>query len=615
MNDTITFIGSFDTIEKRMREGKIIMLRGNNVRKKTNHSLERKPARVSQKTIHLLLLFFTFFCGNAAVAQNNSGPKLTIVSPPNGAFITEKKVYLAGTVTGSKAQQVIISGKNISVKESAIPIKEGTFAAHITFKEGKNEIVVNVEGVTQTVNVFFRPKKAKKDGAKIPEGYKEFYIHASPSALNCRECHTFRRGKFNFKRIIPARSDCTTAECHPKLGKDAPHVHGPVGAGICISCHNPHGSFQPLQLERTGQELCLDCHEAKREEFNQAEIHPPVEDGCIDCHDPHQSQMRFQLRGNSKQVSSLCYQCHEQEIFTKEHQHGPVETGDCIACHFPHASANKHLLIAPKDKGKLCFECHDTVQEQMGRKVLHDPVAEDCNNCHEPHSADSQYQLKAPMEQLCESCHQEISPQIYESINKAKYNHEPVANGECTECHLAHGSEVVSLLKGKGIQLCGSCHIELGEEITESKNQHGPVKTGACSECHNVHGSQFSRLLVRKFPDKFYNDYEAQDYDLCFGCHNKDVAKTRDTTELTSFRDETYNLHYFHVNRKKGRNCIACHDAHASSQNKHIRYEVPFGKWSYPMEFTMSKTGGGCIVGCHIPKKYDRQKAQGKPSR
>jgi predicted CXXCH cytochrome family protein len=604
LDGTNIFVGEIMFVEREVRskeEGK-------------QPSLHNLTMLLPAVLVGLSLLLVPVFCSGAEKGKK-SGPQLTVVAPPDGAFVTEKTVFLSGFISGAKVKGVKITGSGISVAKAVVPVKDGTFGSLITFKPGKNQITVSAAGLTRQIKIYFTPEKSLKKGQKAPDGYKRFYVHSKAGELNCKECHSFRRGKFNFSRVSPARSNCTTGECHPKMGKDAAHVHGPVGAGVCISCHNPHGSFEPLQMERTGQELCVVCHEAKREEFDKDVVHPPVEDGCVDCHDPHQSPMRFQLRGNGKQVSSLCFECHEAEIFTNKHQHGPVATGDCIACHNPHASPNNKLLIAPQEQGKLCFECHENVKDQMGRKVLHDPVSEDCNNCHDPHSSANRFQLIAPTEKLCESCHRDVSPDIYESIDKAVFKHEPVAKGQCTECHLPHGSEVSSLLKGKGIKLCGSCHEELGYEIANSKNLHGPVKTGACAECHNVHGSGFSRLLVRNFPEKFYLEYKAEEYDLCFGCHNKDVAKTKNTSKLTNFRDQEYNLHFFHVNRKKGRNCIACHNPHASDQAKHIRYEVPFGRWSYPIEFTTTKNGGGCLVGCHAPKDYDRNKAVGKPSK
>ncbi len=561
-------------------------------------------------TIMVAACLIPFIIGQQDVhAQQKSAVKeIIIVSPPNGSFVTATTVFLAGHIVGAKVDSVMIKGVSVKEPKGKLVIKNNTFGTMITLKKGVNILNFSTGGIKKQVKIFYTPGDTLAKGFKPPKGFKRFYIHTKVGQLTCTQCHRKRRGKINYQRITPARSNCTTGKCHPKIGKDATHVHGPVGAGVCISCHNPHGSFERLELERTGQDLCLVCHEAKRKEFNQEVIHPPVEDGCVDCHDPHQSNMRFQLRGDGKRVSSLCFNCHEKEIFTRKHQHGPVATGDCIACHNPHASANQKLLIAPPEEGQLCFECHENVKKQLARKNTHAPVEEDCSTCHDPHSSDTRFQLVSPPKELCASCHRDVSPDVYDAIDTAKFKHEPVAKGECTKCHTPHGSDVVSLLKGKGINLCGTCHQDLGDEIAESKYLHGPVKTGSCTECHNVHGSQFSRLLVRYFPKEFYTEYKPEKYSLCFGCHNKRIAQNKSTTKLTNFRDGDYNLHFFHVNRKKGRSCIACHNPHASNQAKHIRYEVPFGRWSYPIEFTPTKNGGGCVVGCHAPKKYSRTK-------
>jgi predicted CXXCH cytochrome family protein len=559
------------------------------------------------------LLMLLSWNGEAFAEKKTTAKEIVVVSPPDGSFVTENTAFLAGHVTGVKLDSVLITGVAMKEANGKVVVTDNTFGALVTFKKGINTVSISGGGINKQVKVFYTPGDKLAKEFKPPKGFKRFYIHGKADPMTCTECHRKRRGKIDFKRITPARSNCTTGNCHPKMGKDVA-VHGPVGAGVCISCHNPHGSSEPLQMARTGQELCLVCHEAKRKEFDQEVVHPPVEEGCVDCHDPHQSPMRFQLKGDGKRVASLCFNCHEEEIFSKKHQHGPVAVGDCIACHFPHASANETLLIAPLKEGKLCFECHEGVKDQLAMKNTHDPVLEDCGTCHDPHSSENRFQLVAPPKKLCESCHLEISPEVYDAINTAKVQHDPVAKGECTKCHMPHGSQVSSLLKGKGINLCGTCHEDLGYDIAESKNLHGPVQTGSCGECHNVHGSDFSRLLVREFPEEFYTSYRQEKYDLCFGCHNKDVATKKSTTKLTNFRDGDYNLHNFHVNRTKGRSCIACHDPHASQQDKHVRYEVPFGSWSYPIELTATKTGGGCVVGCHAPKEYDRVKAVGKPS-
>jgi len=552
----------------------------------------------------IIAITLTIFVPQIAYSSN-----IQIITPIDKTWVTEKTLFLAGK-TDKSIQQVAIFGVKTTTEK--IPAKDGAFGAMINLQNGLNTIIVD-DGKTKTTSrIFYAPTNKKQNN--IPKDFKRFYVHKNPTPLDCKECHRLKRGTYNFKRIIPARANCTSGKCHSDKGK-APHVHGPVGAGICISCHSPHGSLKPMQIERSGQELCLVCHQQKEEELKMPVIHAPVKEGCTECHDPHQSKMRFQLRGDGKAVSSLCFNCHEKTIFTKKHRHGPVGVGDCIACHKPHAGPNKKLLIAPTAKGELCFKCHKDRQNGFNQKYVHQPVADDCGNCHDPHSSEFRFQLIKDQTELCKGCHGKNNSGVYKDIANAKTKHPPVDQGRCTDCHNVHSASYKPLLKNSTEKLCFSCHVDLGDEVAESKYRHGPTKTGDCTSCHKVHGSDFAKLLVRYFPGNFYSEYKPGQYNLCFGCHNKDIAKKKFTNTLTNFRDGEYNLHYFHVNMKKGRTCIACHNPHASNQNKHIRFEVPFGNWSYPINFTKRATGGTCIVGCHAPKTYDRKDPKITPSR
>ena len=532
-----------------------------------------------------------------------------VVSPLDKTWVERESLFMAGAVDDPGAKQIFIKGVDTQAKGNSAQLNDGVFGVYINLDKGNNTIELTAGKDTKTINVFYAADRKKQNP---PKDYRKFYVHEDPPELDCKECHRLRRGKYDFKRIVPAQFICV--ECHDTFA-EAAHVHGPVGAGVCISCHSPHGSYEPLFLERTGAELCTVCHQAKIDEFKQNVVHAPVEEGCIDCHDPHQSPMRFQLRGKGPEVSTLCFNCHEEEIFTKDVRHGPVDEGDCIACHYPHASPNASLLIASPAEGRLCFVCHEDRKEEFVMENIHPPVEEDCSQCHDPHSSPNDYQLLEPGGQLCAMCHEDINPDVYEAIKTATSKHAPVDQGECTKCHRPHSSNYASMLKNGMEKLCFSCHTELGDYVADSKNRHGPVQTGDCTACHNIHGSQFTKLLARYYPNNFYTPYKEENYDLCFGCHNKEIAKNRTTTQLTNFRDGSYNLHYFHVNMKKGRTCTACHDPHASNQYKHIRYEVPFGAWSYPINITKKPAGATCVVGCHAPKTYNRKEPNIKPSR
>lgn len=566
--------------------------------------LRCKPCFAAAVFFLLLLTAVLAVPVDRAAAQGTAAPNLRIIFPLDMSWVTVDRIHVTGAIEGLEAKAVAVKGGEV-VGKGGVFLEGGGFGALVRLKKGENIIQVTADGLQAQVKVFYGDDKSS------PKGFRRYYLHAGLEELDCKECHRFRRGSFDFTRNVPARSNCTTAKCHGDSLMQDQFVHGPVGAGVCISCHNPHGSFRRNQLARDDRTLCLICHEAKEEEFNKQVVHAPVEEGCSSCHDPHQSPMRFQLKGEKgKPVSSLCFNCHDETIFTRKFQHGPVGVGDCIACHNAHATDVEQLLIAPRADGQVCFQCHSDRRDSFNLKQVHAPVKEDCSLCHDPHSSDTRMQLHKSETVLCRECHEQKTPEVFKDIATAKFRHEPVSEDRCASCHRPHSSNYEPLLADTLEKLCFTCHVDLGEEVEESQFRHGPVKTGDCISCHNkIHGSTYVKLLGREFPMNFYDEYEPAKYDLCFSCHNKDIAQKKITGELTNFRDGEFNLHFLHVNRRKGRTCTACHGAHASSQAKHIREEVPFGGWSYPIQYTKTENGGTCVVGCHAPKSYDRVKA------
>jgi len=393
---------------------------------------------------------------------------------------------------------------------------------------------------------------------------------------------------------------CVTDKCHPTMGK-AKWVHGPVGAGMCIVCHRqPDPKRHQFKLVSEKSELCFACHERSRDMMLQEHLHKPVADGkCTACHDPHQSDNRYMLKGRA---AELCYQCHKKDAFNGAHVHGPVGAGDCNACHNPHASAFPNQLVA--DPKKLCFQCHEEQGGIPGRRHQHSPVSEACTKCHRAHASTAPYLLPKEASALCVDCHPKST-----EFASASVSHPPVAAGDCRKCHDVHGSDYPKLSPMPATELCFKCHSALGEYVRGQAFAHGPLRDGDCNACHDPHGSTHYRILRKDFPKEFYVPYAEANYDMCFACHNRQVAQEERTTTLTDFRDQNRNLHFLHVNKQeKGRSCRACHQVHASSQPKHIRTSVPFGKmdWELPVTYTKTKNGGSCNVGCHAPKAYAR---------
>lgn len=334
-------------------------------------------------------------------------------------------------------------------------------------------------------------------------------------------------------------------------------------------------------------------------------IHPALpEASCSSCHGADRKTV---TTNESAPVGDLCYKCHEDPTKKFKYVHGPVGPGSCMACHFVHKSPNEFLLKLPRFG--ICYKCHPS-WATADKPFLHPPVEmQACTGCHSPHGTNYRYQLKQERgPDLCFLCHKKAD------ILGKKYPHPPVMQGKCLDCHNPHSSQypVMARLDPRG-ELCFSCHKEREQQMKTKKYPHTCAQK-SCLNCHSPMGSDNARMLVKYFTMNFYNSYDPKEYALCFKCHDEERVTDPNST-ITNFRNGSKNLHYVHVRRKeKGRSCKACHELHATDQWRHIRELSPFGKtmeetsYMIPIKHIKTETGGGCIVGCHKPRYYDRNK-------
>lgn len=279
-------------------------------------------------------------------------------------------------------------------------------------------------------------------------------------------------------RSDPATQLCLT--CHADLGfKDKKYVHGPVAAGACILCHDPHSSWYANLLTGAPRNACNACHAGVRESVQKSRhAHPPVAEGrCTLCHDPHASDQRGQLRGDGM---TLCVDCHEpigRAIQSAAHVHGAVKQADgCVACHAGHSSELPRL--ARQAEPASCLSCHDRpLADASGRRLTnmaeflkenpnhHGPIRQgQCSACHEPHAsprfrlliADYPAEFYAPFDldryKLCFTCHQKELATAQKGIGVTGFR-----DGE-VNLHYVH----VNQQKGR---TCRACH-----EVHASKN-------------------------------------------------------------------------------------------------------------------------------------------------
>jgi predicted CXXCH cytochrome family protein len=202
------------------------------------------------------------------------------------------------------------------------------------------------------------------------------------------------------------------------------------------------------------------------------------------------------------------------------------------------------------------------------------------------------------------------------SLKTGAVVHSPVETNDCDLCHVPNKGKAPSKDHPKILTLsdkelnstCLGCHDNIKQWLAKNPIHHNPVDEGQCTSCHMPHGSAEKSLLSSHYSDQFYILYDENAYQLCFNCHDSELSKAPGTSEATAFRNGTVNLHYLHLQQKpKGRACRACHDVHAGPNPKMIQNWIPYQGVQVPLQFKKTTTGGSCTAACHKLKRYDRE--------
>jgi predicted CXXCH cytochrome family protein len=270
-----------------------------------------------------------------------------------------------------------------------------------------------------------------------------------------------------------------------------------------------------------------------------------------------------------------------------------------------------------KDDEPKCSDCHSDI---TGRKVVHDPASESCENCHQvnlkAHAENGELGLKLTeiIPQLCFDCHDDLKSNL-DTISQV---HQAVNNGKlCMNCHSPHSSDQKKLLVSEEKKLCLSCHnksvspegkklVNMAQLLAGKKNIHAPIESDGCVVCHQPHGSSNNFLLKGAFPRGNYAQAKRDNFAFCWECHDSDLLEVAVTASKTNFRDGGKNLHYVHRTGKNGRTCVVCHNVHASKNLHLIEDKVQFNNWEMPIRYKPTQNGGSCFPGCHSEKSYTR---------
>ena len=271
--------------------------------------------------------------------------------------------------------------------------------------------------------------------------------------------------------------ECHDAEDLPDMSRSAHAVTTDPRTPTCVTCHGaspthvkkpadakerPHpdrmftkNAITPVS-ERNA--ACLTCHQkdAKRALWGGSQ-HEAADLACSSCHKVHTNQDRALAR--TTQVD-LCITCHkEQRTQMAKPSHHPIPEGkmSCTDCHNVHGSAGPKL--AKRDStNDTCYTCH---AEKRGPFVhSHEPVAEDCAICHNPHGSTVAAMLKSRPPMLCQQCH---TPHVAGGVGAVGGQpgvFPPAAPGQLSSAitGTTGGKNVVNIWQGRS---CTNCHTQV----------------------------------------------------------------------------------------------------------------------------------------------------------
>ncbi|HBA90088.1 MAG TPA: cytochrome C [Geobacter sp.] len=337
---------------------------------------------------------------------------------------------------------------------------------------------------------------------------KKKVVHAPVQEGACLDCHKPHGASGRF--LLDAGDDLMPLckGCHDSKSLNAKYMHGPAAVGSCTECHDPHDSANKSLLKAPIRDLCLKCHADFAELLKTAAVvHPPVKnDACTACHNAHGSSVVMFL--NDK-MPDLCVGCHKgvgKKVALKVPHKPLVEAAGCSSCHSSHFSKAKGLLAL--DEQNTCLSCHGTdtlgkpplhniKKELEGKKYLHGPIQKgQCKACHDPHGSDHFRLLagaypeavyapyKPDSYQVCLKCHEKHlltfpDTTIYTKFRNGNRNlhYLHVSNlrkgRTCRVCHAPHASNGPKLINVEGASF-GDWKIPINFKITSTGGSCAP---------------------------------------------------------------------------------------------------------------------------------------------
>lgn len=133
--------------------------------------------------------------------------------------------------------------------------------------------------------------------------------------------------------------DTSDTNNHVQVGQSpvTVSVHPAYQSKLCEKCHDVNHSYRLINRQ---PEICYTCHKSFEEIYDV--LHGPVAAGfCTTCHQPHQSE---NIKLLVLPVREVCQYCHQPGDVKKNQAHQKASNDNCMSCHNAHGGKTSNLL-------------------------------------------------------------------------------------------------------------------------------------------------------------------------------------------------------------------------------------------------------------------------------
>ncbi len=327
----------------------------------------------------MVIIVAAIWLGNVC-AVSTAAAAVSFVYPAQKEWVTRSDYLILKLnnpdITGVK---ISINGLESDLLMTGTPEYRKVFKDYLilqaTWDEGKNSVTVDayngdkkIESVTDDIFYY-----AGREGGVVPKDFRKLPFHTPDNDKLCSPCHNMNPTSVPADESLGKGNPCYT--CHSKM-INVQFVHGPAGTFSCVYCHS--GKETPkYSTPLRDMQLCGECHVDQVADFKKRKLlHGPVDAGmCEICHDPHGSANPAQLRAP---INELCLSCHEEVgkgvhiMRTTTGEGHPLKgkpdpsrpgTGrmlSCVSCHNPHAGDFRYYFQNnTESRMELCQMCHN----------------------------------------------------------------------------------------------------------------------------------------------------------------------------------------------------------------------------------------------------------------